>query len=1204
MLVRKAGRFPAWLTCLLLSALWLFAAPITSSNAASLSPAIAQQATTASAAALPVPANTALQRWLPLADTVFQHWLTEHGLPHSAVTSLAQDATGFIWIGTQGGLARWDGYRFRHFKLDTQDPYSLPDNFVRALYVDPRGQLWVGTNGAGLARFDALQERFVRFAVGPGGISHQTVHTIIGDGANGLWVGTWAGLNHLALDANAASGAGVRQWQHAPQQPPTGQAAANPPPVSGDTIRALLLAADGRLWLGTGRGMFYLEPGSERMVPLPLPSSNGETPNVDGLWQSADGRIWVGSRGQGAYLYDPKSGQARALMETASEHAPDGAAIAISVSSVAETGQGEVWFGTYGQGIIAVDMLSLRTRRIQHDASVPTSLLTDRVWAMLRDRAGLLWVGTQRGLTRHNPNQPAFLSLFGSAIRGDGMSDAGFSAVMPMSNGKVWLGAGSRGVNIIDPASRQVKLLRADGRYPEHALPQVQVHEFAELPGGRVLIATGNGLYLSDADGEKIRKLHLQQGEAADRVHVVHVVGKLLWLAGEDGVWQTGLDSLSRLSANGGLQVQRPPGLDKLPRHVITALAHDQAGQMWIGTHTHGLYRYDPASRQLQPMPARPGQTGALQSNNVASIFCDARGWVWVATQGGGVSRWQAHKPQHFDHFGISQGLSNEMVNKVLEDDAGRIWLSTDDGLAMIAQPFSLVRMLQRGDGVAIPVYWSNAGAKTAQGELLFGGNNGLTVVRPALLRTLQNRPLLALTSVQVGGKLVAAGRFNPGHAKATHPATADQQVLQIPSDANSLVVEFARLDFVNPAGQRYGYKLEGFDRNWIDTDASRRLAAYTNLPPGEYRLRLRARGGDSSNGSNSGNSSISSISGWHEPERELAVRVLPAWYQTIWFYGLLGLALLGLVLAVIQVRTAFLRQRQHELELQVQQRTRELQQKQGELVAANTGLAQSVDNLHQAQAQLVQQEKLASLGGLVAGVAHEINTPLGTILVAISGVADIWQRLQDDMAAGRLSKSMLEQANVEGQEYTALALRSASRAAELIDSFKAVAVEYESDLPQSLDLLWYLPDIAMLVRSPIELGGHKLELEVEPDLIVHIVPEALTEALTRVLANVLDHAFDLDMPGRVCLSARHEGAQHVLIEVSDNGCGIAPENLPKVFDPFFSTKSGLGGHIGLGLHVAYNQVAQRLKGQIAIHSMPGQGTRVSIRLARGEGQS
>jgi signal transduction histidine kinase len=231
-----------------------------------------------------------------------------------------------------------------------------------------------------------------------------------------------------------------------------------------------------------------------------------------------------------------------------------------------------------------------------------------------------------------------------------------------------------------------------------------------------------------------------------------------------------------------------------------------------------------------------------------------------------------------------------------------------------------------------------------------------------------------------------------------------------------------------------------------------------------------------------------------------------------------------------------------------------------GAIALAN---AAAMDALHQAQAQLVQQEKMASLGGLVAGIAHQINTPLGTTLVAISGVEGALQTLQGELASGRRAISVLDASTAEGLEYSALALKTATRAADLIALFKTISVDADSDLPVEVELADYLKEVTALVR--IQLAQHHCKLEVVAPTGLHIrlVSEALTEALSRILVNALDHGFANGRSGILRLCATDCGDE-VEITVSDDGHGIAPEDLPKVFDPFLPPKAACTGMWGL----------------------------------------
>jgi signal transduction histidine kinase len=269
----------------------------------------------------------------------------------------------------------------------------------------------------------------------------------------------------------------------------------------------------------------------------------------------------------------------------------------------------------------------------------------------------------------------------------------------------------------------------------------------------------------------------------------------------------------------------------------------------------------------------------------------------------------------------------------------------------------------------------------------------------------------------------------------------------------------------------------------------------------------------------------------------------------------------------------------------------------------AHNDLASTYQNLKETQAKLVQSEKMASLGNLVAGIAHEINTPLGTALVAISGTGNTLKELKAAVDDNRLSKSILDTSTTEAIEYNDLALRTASRAADLVALFKTVAAQGDNDELIEVDLADYLPEVETLLREPLALRGCQLEINVPTGLRLTIVPDALIEAITCVFANVFDHAFANGRIGLVRLSAwaNHNGHDdEVIIEVEDNGHGIAPEHLPKVFDPFFTTQSGTGGHVGLGLYVAFNHITQRLKSDIRITSTMGEGTTVTICLKTG----
>ncbi len=812
------------------------------------------------------------------ADVVFQHIGQDQGLPNAIATAMAEDGPGFLWIASPGGLARWDGYRFRVYQADPQREGALPDNYVQALYGDGHGRLWVGTTSAGLLRHDAATDRFVRYPVGgEGGLSHVSVRQMLDDGEGGLWVVTDGGLDRL--DPNSG------HVEHASQ----GWAAA-----AGTQVRVLLRDRRGALWLGSAAGLFRREPGAAGLQAVPLDAGASAQPEV--LKQDSAGRIWVGSLQHGVFvLPDEGRAPAMALHEQAT---PDGLDLLSDgqIAGLAEVRPGEMWVATLSQGLVAVDFTRVETRRIRHVPAWPMSLADNAVRALYRDRAGLVWVATNRGLSRYDPRQDAVLTRFGLAPDGGDALDARFvsteiSWIQPMPDGRLWLGTHKSGVDILDAGGARVGALRPDRSRPLTALPADIVLTMAPAPNGGLFIGTKRGLYRSDAAGRRVERVALAGRDPAASVWALLADGDDLWVGGQsDGLWRLDL-SRGRAEA----VTLAAPGLSDQRITVMARDAHEQS-VLWVGTR-HGLNRVDLARRAVSQWLPGPVGPQRLSAGFVTALVPDDRGRLWVSSYGGGIDVLPGPGGGAPRRVGMGQGLPDSTVNALLQDRQGRVWASTDNGLARIDPETFAVLALRRAEGVVFPTYWTASAARTAQGELLFGGAGGVTVVRPEKLQTWAYRPAVLVTDVKLGGRELALDPAAPA--------------LSVAPEANSLAVEFSSTDFSAPERNRYAFKLEGYDGDWVSTDAARRVAAYANLPPGHYRLRLRASNRDGQ---------------WGERELDLPVHVLPAWHQTWWFRGAAVLALGLLVVAAVRGRTRLLRHRQRELEHKVRLRTAELE--------------------------------------------------------------------------------------------------------------------------------------------------------------------------------------------------------------------------------------------------------------------------------------
>jgi diguanylate cyclase (GGDEF)-like protein len=384
-----------------------------------------------------------------------------------------------------------------------------------------------------------------------------------------------------------------------------------------------------------------------------------------------------------------------------------------------------------------------------------------------------------------------------------------------------------------------------------------------------------------------------------------------LWIGGPDGLWRAPIEA--------GAPSERTPtdwrGLSD--PNVFTMLGDEQGG-LWIGTF-NGLNHLDPRSGAIERIMADPERPSGLPGSLVSTLLIDRMGRLWVGIFGGGVAvmvgRDASRRPL-FHRIGVQDGLPNANIDKLLMDGTGAIWASTDQGLAVIDPHDFRPRGIGGAYGGFLSIYWVKSGATDAWGEPMFGAAGGLAIMRPGL-PAISNAPApVVVTDVRIAGNPVEdVGRFN---------GAGSSRPLLLPPKRGSLEVEFAALDFSSPRRNRYAYRLEGFDRDWIATDSTRRLAAYTNLPPGDYVLALRGSNHDDA---------------W-SPDLRIPIRVLAAWYQTPWAeIGFVVAALAGVtttIAVLVLRRTASLRARQVELERQIATRTADLR-------AANERLSQLV---------------------------------------------------------------------------------------------------------------------------------------------------------------------------------------------------------------------------------------------------------------------
>jgi diguanylate cyclase (GGDEF)-like protein len=903
------------------------------------------------ALALAIPATcmaAGAGRWEPHVTPLFTHIGMEQGLPHPVTVVMAQDTDGYIWIGTQQGLARWDGYRMRNFLFDAGDPASLPGDLIQALHVDHQGRLWVGTANGGMAVYDKVHERFQRFGAGPGGLRHAAVNAIASDPDGGIWAGTAGGLDYLPPDRGA-----VRHIARSPGQPDS-------------QVRALLRDRAGNLWIGSVTGLERRDAHSATIqaVTVEAPGGAAWRDAVLALAEDSQGRILFGTMKSGLGL---AGGQGRADSAWLLAVAGVADVNAHMVLGLAEVGAGRWWAATYGGGVVEFDTAGGRGRRIRHQASVAASLGADRTATLLRDRSGLVWVANERSVDTYNPQAEAIRNIHGA----EGMAETGVSALMGDAAGKMWVALADQGIDQYLPDGRRIAALRPDPARPDDALPPRFVLALAPAPDNEAWIGTQLGLYRSSAAGRQVKRIKLPQDNPYPRISTMLAGEKVLWLGTFDGLLRYEPDSGALRSyvlgaAPGGLTDNR-----------IHAIADDGHGGLWIGTR-NGLNHLSPASGAVEQIHAQPTVAGALRYPLVTSLAMDRQGRLWVGTNGGGVhvlvKRGAGGVPV-FRQIGTADGLPYGAITAMQIDTQGTVWASTANGLAAIDPATFKVQAVGRQDGMAFTTFFGGAAGLTPEGDVAFGATGGLTVVQPRQLAPWTYAPPLMISAVRIDGQAVAAG-----------PLAGPDPALTLAPGAKSLEVQLAALDYSAPHLNRYAARMDGVDRDWVSTDATGRLAIYRNLAPGTYRLHLR--------GSNR-------TGAWNPRTLSLRVTVLPQWHQTWWARLLYALAAGAAVWGLYRWRMHSLLRAKARLEARIYARTQHLEKL--------NAIVRSVNEQVDFDALLVTMLREATvIDGVETAYALVYDAGAATFTVraawARSGTAPAWPAIGQDAAAARFA--------------------------------------------------------------------------------------------------------------------------------------------------------------------------------------------------------
>lgn len=770
----------------------------------------------------------------------------EQGLSNTVLSDITQDPYGYIWIATQSGLFRYDGYDFKVFKNNSDDATSIPDSYVNDLFIDKAGALWIGTD-VGLAKYNYEKQTFTRYLHdenNPSSLSNNIILSIVEDEHNALWVGTLGGgLNRLNRNDNTFS-----HFRHTDSDPTS---------LSHDSIFELMIDSSGAIWVGTHNGLNKMDSKKGTFTRYFYSSNKSDSlsnSTVYSLHEDNEGDLWVGTR-NGLNLFDRQN-------KTFSRYLDDDETGlgSFAIKSIFTDNAGSLWVGSEGGGLILFDKTKRDFVHYLNDPLDETSIGNDNITSIIQDKNGLIWLASNAGISSFDPTSTRFGLVLNDANNPNSLNNNDVYAIMQDNAGILWIGTNA-GVNRYDSTTDKFKHYQHN---PDDAnsISSDDITSLFSDDSGNLWVGTRDGLNLLPAkQNQFVRFYHDKDDDNSLSNSFINSIRQ----DHEGSIWvatRYGLNRYDYLSKKFTRFVHHKDSATSISHNEILSLLVSSDGTLWVGTMGGGLNRYDHKTQTFTHYKHDPNNANSLSHDWIYSMAENSKGVIWLATNSG-LNSFEPDS-NRFDHFRKKDGLSSDSVSGVLVDSDNKLWLVGDD-LTLFDPTTGSIKT-----GIGIEV-GCNGGQeaffRANDGKLFFGGYGYCGFYAEQIFQS-SNPPDIVFTDFRLLNKSVPVSKKT-----LSSPLTKDinlTQKITLTHKDNVLSFEFAALHFTDPTRNQYKYQLQGFDENWIETGPDNRRATYTNLPDNEYTFVVKA-------------SNYAGV--WNEKGRAIKLTVLPPFWRTWWAY-------------------------------------------------------------------------------------------------------------------------------------------------------------------------------------------------------------------------------------------------------------------------------------------------------------------------------
>ncbi|MEJ2543304.1 MAG: two-component regulator propeller domain-containing protein [Calditrichaceae bacterium] len=761
------------------------------------------------------------------------------GLSHSTVTAIHLDSQGYLWFGTQDGLNRYDGYSFTIFRHTNTDSTSLSSNWITSIDEDIEGNLWIGTSGGGVNCFDPHHENFVNYAKYTEESESHSDNFIVQvkvDSSNTLWIITAAGE--------------LRKYN---QNEDTFEPVKIAPKLKDISLSVVAEGINGKLWFGTkGSGLICFDKNKQSSEIFDENARNGICDNYitdldvdmeNNLWiATQDGICMLNQADNSIVQYRKGKYNSRGLLDNHikkifmdSQHtlwistelglnikSPDekhfnyhrhqqGNQQSIGthvINTIVEDNSGIIWIGTYLDGINKFDRSKNLFTHLSYEPDNSNSLSDNNIWGLYEADNGDIWIGTNKGLNQYSPKNSSFTHYLSKRGKGN-LNNNVVRSVTQGPGGDIWCGTDGGGVNRLNLRSGKFSYYQYNPKNP-NSLINDNVKQIYKDRDQNIWIATWNGLDRYDWDNNTF--IHYQNN---------------------------------------------PDKLTSLCDNRVQCILEDKQGQIWIGTYD-GLNVMDKSSGQCTWYKNDPQKPSSISDNRILSIYEDHQGGIWIGTYHG-LNKLNSDKVS-FTRYTVSDGLINDVIHGIVEDDSNTLWMSTNKGLIRynpLAPEIRKYKNYDIYDGLSGNEFNTGSYLKSKDGYFYFGCVNGLNKFIPSRVELNKHVPPVVITSFKKFDRDVTL-------AQAIHLT----KKINLSYKDNFFAFEFAALDFVNPHKNQYAYKLDGFDEEWIQC-GTRNYASYTNLDGGKYTFNVRGTNNDAI---------------WNNRSTSVEINITPPIWKNWWF--------------------------------------------------------------------------------------------------------------------------------------------------------------------------------------------------------------------------------------------------------------------------------------------------------------------------------